>query len=98
MNESTIISGTIVLYKNDLAILKKTVESFLSIPLTKILYLVDNSPTDALRNAFKHSDVVYKYIGKNIGFGSAQNKVLKEIDNKSLYHLVLNPDVVFTKD
>ncbi len=96
MTEKPIISGTIVLYKNNLSILKKTVRSFLDIALPKILYLVDNSPTDVLKNTFIHPDVRYIFVGKNIGFGKAHNSIINKIANESWYHLVLNPDVIFS--
>ena len=38
------ITASIVLYKENLETLKKTVDSFLSITLKKKLYLIDNSP------------------------------------------------------
>ena len=66
MTKTPIISSTIVLYKNDVTALKKTVESFTSISLPKVLYLVDNSPTNALQNEFIHPEIEYIFIGKNI--------------------------------
>lgn len=95
MIENTIISAAIVLYKNDPVTLKKTIDSFLTIPLSKTLYLIDNSPTDILKNEFIHPDIEYLYSGKNIGFGSAHNKIIQKIKNSSNFHLVLNPDVRF---
>lgn len=89
------ISATIVLYKNDIKTLQKTIDCFLKTPLTKKLYLLDNSPTNKLQSEFNNPEVEYKFIGKNIGFGKAHNLVLNQIKNRSNFHLVLNPDVVF---
>jgi hypothetical protein len=89
------ISATIVLYKNDLKILQKTIDCFLKIPFTKKLYLLDNSPTNKLHKEFNNPEIEYKFIGKNIGFGKAHNLVLNQIKNLSNFHLALNPDVIF---
>ena len=35
------------------------------------------------------------FTGKNLGYGAAHNVALKEILNKSEYHLIINPDVCF---
>ncbi|CAA0204554.1 Glycosyltransferase, family GT2 [Tenacibaculum maritimum] len=96
MNIKIDISATIVLYKEDPIILKKTIDNFLAIPLTKKLFLVDNSPTNSLASIIKHADVEYIFIGKNRGFGVGHNNVIAKIKNLSNYHLVLNPDVSFT--
>lgn len=89
------ISVTIVLYKENEVTLKKTIDSFLEIPIAKKLFLVDNSPTDKLKVLSEHSDVEYIFTGKNIGFGAGHNRVLDRIKNNSSFHLVLNPDVIF---
>ena len=89
------LSATIVLFKNDIITLKKTIESFLRIETDKKLFLVDNSPLDSLRYEFNHPEIEYVFIGKNIGFGAANNYVLKKIEGISSYHLILNPDVSF---
>jgi GT2 family glycosyltransferase len=90
-----LITATIVLYKNNLEILKKTVDCFLELNKPKKLFLVDNSPTNRLQKYFLHHDIEYVFVGKNLGFGSAHNKVIPSLKNNSDYHLVLNPDVVF---
>ena len=94
-SEKLELTATIVLYKNDIDILRKTIDSFLNIPLAKKLYLVDNSPTNRLEALLIDSQIEYIFLNENIGFGSAHNKIIKYIDNRSKYHLVLNPDVVF---
>jgi len=93
-----ILTATIVLFKNDIEILKKTINSFLSTGIDKKLFLIDNSPTDILRKEFSSPEIEYKFIGQNLGFGTAHNYVLDKIRNKSLYHLVLNPDVTFNQN
>jgi GT2 family glycosyltransferase len=87
------ISATIVVYNEDVEVLQKTVDCFLKTPLLKKLYLVDNSPTDALKEHFKQEEIVYLFTGKNLGFGKAHNLVISKL--KSEFHLILNPDVTF---
>lgn len=92
------ITGTIVLYKNDERILKEAIISFLKIDLKSKLYLLDNSPTDILRNIYQDYRIVYIHNPSNPGFGAAHNiAIQKVIELESKYHLVLNPDVYFEK-
>lgn len=87
------ITASIVLFNNNLEILKKTVHSFLNTSVKKKLYLVDNSTDNSLEKHFKHSEIEYLFVGNNIGFGKAHNLILNKID--SVFHLILNPDVEF---
>ena len=48
------ITSCIVLYKNDLTMLREAIDSFLNIDLDVKLYLVDNSPTDELKISIIH--------------------------------------------
>lgn len=90
------ITASIVLYNENLNTLKKTVTSFLNTPLKKKLYLIDNSPNNKLESSFIHSEIEYLYVGENIGFGKAHNLILEDIDSN--FHLILNPDVIFSVD
>ena len=90
------ITASIVLFNENLETLKKTVDSFLSTPLDKKLFIIDNSPHNILEKHFLHPEIEYLFVGKNIGFGKAHNLVLDKL--KSKYHLILNPDVVFSSD
>ena len=88
------ITATIVLYHEDQEILKRTIASFLKIPLKKKLFLVDNSATRSFQNFFNDEEIEYFFPGKNIGFGKGHNFVLDKLNSK--YHLLLNPDIEFT--
>ena len=90
------ISASIVLYESDKDILKKTIECFLEIPLNKRLFLIDNSKSSLLQKEFDHPEISYFFVDKNIGFGAGHNLVIKDLEEKSKYHLILNPDVIFT--
>jgi GT2 family glycosyltransferase len=90
------ITASIVLYNENLETLKKTVDSFLKTPLSKKLYLIDNSSENLLEGSFKHPEIVYLFVSENIGFGKAHNLVLDKINSD--FHLILNPDVEFNSD
>ena len=87
------ISATIVVYKEDFETLLKTINCFLNTPLIKKLYLVDNSPTNALKEIVNQPEIEYIFTGQNIGFGSAHNLIISKLTSK--FHLILNPDVIF---
>lgn len=92
------ISCSIVLYKNDLSILNKAIESILSLNVNFILFLVDNSPTDDLRIYFTDERIVYIHNPSNPGFGASHNlAIIESISLGSVFHLVLNPDVYFER-
>ncbi len=93
MKKIYIISASIVLFNDEIKTLQKTIASFLATPTSKQLFLIDNSPTDKLKNYFQHQDIIYFHNTKNLGFGKAHNLVLDKLDSK--FHLILNPDVVF---
>lgn len=92
------LTGSIVLYNNDKEMLNNAVNSFLNIPVKKSLYLIDNSPTDQLKNVFVSDEITYIHNKKNIGFGKAHNQVINDLIKGSKYHLILNPDTYFSQD
>lgn len=74
------------------------INSFLISATESTLYLIDNSPTDEARNLVIHSNIVYIFNGKNLGFGGGHNIALrKAMESGSKYHVILNPDVYFNK-
>ncbi|PQJ80419.1 glycosyltransferase [Polaribacter porphyrae] len=94
--ENIVITGSIVLYKENLAYLHKTVDSFLNIPLpNKKLFLIDNTSDKFYQYVLVEKNIEYIPVEDNIGFGSAHNRVIYRINRKSDYHLILNPDVSF---
>ena len=93
MKDKIEISATIVIFKEDIDTLQKTINCFLNTPLLKKLYLVDNSPTNELKDTFKHPEVGYIFNGKNLGFGCAHNLIIPKLNSD--FHLILNPDVIF---
>ena len=95
MKEDIIITGSIVLFKENLTDLHKAIECFLAIPLKKKLYLIDNTPSRFFEYVFVNHQIEYIAVEQNIGFGSAHNKILDKIKQTSKFHLILNPDVSF---
>jgi len=92
------IVGSIVAFKNDADTLKKAVASFLNSGLNTCLYVVDNSPTDALRDICDGKNVRYIFNNRNLGFSAAHNIAIRNSASISKYHLVLNPDIFFEGD
>ena len=91
------ISGSIVLFNEDIKELSETIDCFLNIPLSKKLFLIDNSSERIFYSRYAHPDIEYLFVGKNIGFGAGHNLILDKIRELSDCHLVLNPDVSFRK-
>ena len=98
MKENFDITCSIVVYKEDLEDLYRTIESFLSIKLKKHIYLIDNTPTNFYSYVFNGNDITYISNNHNTGFGSGHNLILDKIKNISKYHLILNPDVYFKEN
>ena len=89
------VTASIVLYHNDRSVLKKAINSFLNTDLKVELFLFDNSATNELINIVSDNRVIYHFNNKNIGFGSGHNFAIRHYDQKSKYHIVLNPDIYF---
>ena len=92
------ITGSIVLYNSDRIELKKAIDSFLNTSLNVKLYLVDNSPTDDLKDITYDPRVEYIFNNGNVGFGKANNVALRRAIGNSKYHLVVNPDIYFLEN
>ena len=91
------IIASIVLYKNNVKILTKTINSFLKTELNVKLILVDNSPTDILKKLANNKNIEYIYNNRNLGFGKAHNIAIKKSIEITKYFIVLNPDIYFEK-
>jgi hypothetical protein len=91
-----LIVASIVLYKNDRIQLLNAINSFLNTSFNVRLILVDNSPTDDLRNIIFDKRCEYFHNPNNPGFGSSHNFAIKNYVNYSKYHLILNPDIFYS--
>lgn len=64
-----------------------------------ILYLIDNSSNDSLRELNKLSEKIVYIFSDNLGFGHGHNIAMrKAIEKNSKYHVVINPDIYWTED
>jgi GT2 family glycosyltransferase len=93
------ITSCIVLFKNDIKMLREAIDSFLNTDLNIKLYLVDNSPNDDLKVLVTDSRIEYIHNPANPGFGASHNiAIQKAFELGANYHLVLNPDIYFHKN
>lgn len=98
MNKTITLTASIVLYRENLNEVINTIQCFLSVPLPKKLFLIDNTKNSIYHGKLETKDVKYIANEKNIGFGAGHNKIINEIKHLSDYHLILNPDVIFKFD
>jgi GT2 family glycosyltransferase len=93
----SLITGSIVIYKNDPVILRKAVDSFLSSAPDSVLYMIDNSPRNVYQKQFSDPRIRFVFNNQNVGFGAGHNIALRKAleGGKASYHVVLNPDVYF---
>ncbi|MEO8711610.1 MAG: glycosyltransferase family 2 protein [Parafilimonas sp.] len=95
------LSISVVLYKNPVEQLTQLINCIATTTLSYHVYLVDNSPTDELKNDLKKfidaGNIEYIFNNKNVGYGAGHNIAIRRVINENKYHLVLNPDVTFGK-
>lgn len=94
------LTASIVLYRTPVDDLRKCLAALAKFTGKLYLYLVDNSPTDALRGAAP-TNIPHEYIHlpANPGFGTAHNVAIRKAQALgSPYHLVINADVYFDTD
>ena len=93
------LSASIVLYQTNLTPLKKVIDSYFACKSEALqLFLVDNSPTDELKEVvtmYPDKEIHYIFNNENMGYGKAHNIAIKKSMEQGLsYHIVLNPDIV----
>lgn len=87
---------SLVIYKNDREQLLAAIDSFLNTSLMVRLLLIDNSPTDDLKNIKIDNRVEYFHNPSNPGYGTSHNIGIRKFSEQSKYHLVLNPDIYYS--
>ena len=94
------ISASIVVYLSDPTELIDSIKTFISSnKKNKKIYIVDNSPTDYLKNLIKFNEILYIHNPANTGFGDGHNIAIRQaIEWGSDYHFVINPDVSAKQD
>jgi hypothetical protein len=79
--------------------LERAIQSLMKSSNIDKLFLIDNSPTDELKNFVIDSRIIYFHNPSNPGFGAAHNIAInKAIEAGSNYHFVMNPDAYFMED
>ena len=89
------LTGSIVLYKNEPKTVEEAVTSFLQTTLNCKLYLIDNSPSDDLRQLIDDDRIEYHNLKHNPGYGAGNNFAIRRCLDTTDYHLVMNPDIRF---
>lgn len=93
------ISISVVTYNNS-KVIEKFINSIFNITnnIDFEIIIIDNNSSDntveIIKNNFKNVKLIKN--DKNIGFGAAHNVAIKL--GKGKYHLVLNPDIIFTEN
>ena len=88
---------SLVIYKNDKKQLLAAINSFLNTDLQVKLVLIDNSPNDLLENLIIDSRVEYIHNPTNPGYGTTHNIAINKYSGQAKYHLILNPDIYYSK-
>jgi GT2 family glycosyltransferase len=86
---------SVVLYKPQMQVFREMLSSVQRCGLNYKLYLIDNSPVDAISASISDPRVEYIFTGENVGFGKAHNIALRKAVKEAPFHVVLNPDVSF---
>jgi len=94
------LSASIVLYKTPINQLHRCLESLKNCQSLGPIYVLDNSPSNALKYTIPIGlDIQYYHFPENPGYGAAHNFALNmSINDEQSYHLVINPDVFFEGD
>jgi len=88
-------TASIVLYNSNPSDIENIIECFDS---NILVFLIDNSPSDVLKNIITRNNVKYFHNPANPGFGSAHNLAIKKsIEIGSTFHFIVNPDIVLNK-
>lgn len=94
------ITASLVLYKSKPSEVERVLSCVERSAFDKV-YVVDNSPTDVLKDIVLSTTPKAEYIyGQgNVGYGEGNNiGIRKAIASKSRYHAILNPDIIFEAD
>lgn len=83
-NKKYNLTISVVLYKNNPSEIRQLVDCISQTQLSYELFLMDNSPTDALKILAEEKNTRYHFINKNIGFGGAQNIAIKSALEKAI--------------
>lgn len=92
-----IITVSIVLYHPSRVEIQRVVDCILAEPVD-LLYLIDNSLNDRLRELQDRSKRILYIHSANVGYGAGHNVAIREaVERGATYHIVINPDIYFEK-
>jgi len=90
------LTASIVLYQNDPEELMTVINCFLEAGPNVELFLIDNSPTDALKSTIPLDNRIdYEHNARNYGYPAHNKGMQRSIGEGFKYHVVLNPDISF---
>lgn len=90
------ITASVVLYNTPKNQVDTLLRSVLDSACLEKFFVIDNSPDDRWRILEKESEIVRYIHNENLGYGASHNLAIKEaIEEGSVYHAVLNPDLKF---
>lgn len=91
------LTASIVSYHHRPAEMRKVIDCVLASPVS-MLYIIDNSLNDSLRELNELSDRIRYIHSVNLGYGAGHNiAIRKAIEVGATYHIVINPDIYFEK-
>ena len=88
------IGVSIVLYRTPVAKIEPLLQEFLQQGAARI-YLIDNSPLsfDPFEGWQPHERITTIRLGKNLGYGRANNIAIRDSILRHQYHVISNPDI-----
>lgn len=96
-NTVIMITSSIVLYCTKATQLNTIIDCVVNSPIDH-LFVIDNSPTNDLKDVINYDSnkIEYVYNNKNLGYGGAHNVAIRRAFKlQASYHVVLNPDIEF---
>ena len=92
------ITASIVTYHTKQDVLNRLIDCVMRSPI-EVLYLVDNTSHDALREKVASNPKIHYIHSINRGYGAGHNIALRlAMDAGTKYHVVLNPDIYWKDD
>ena len=98
------LTASVVLFNTPRSQFELLFKSVFDAKCVEIFYIIDNSPNDKWRvleteyaNIADNAGTKIRYIhNQNLGYGASHNLAMQEaIEDGSVYHVVLNPDIYF---
>ncbi|MBO4834647.1 MAG: glycosyltransferase [Lachnospiraceae bacterium] len=94
------ISLAMVSYHNaeDIIPAIESIEEHTDAEIQKQILIIDNADEPELFRGLveKYDDVTYVNPGENIGYARGNNYIIDQLDSR--YHVIANPDIMFTED